>query len=224
MLYFELGSIYWWTWPLDTLYFLYFSHEKFEPVIWFWVYLSSPLPGKSWFDLSSHFVVDFSVACGNGEWVLHGLNWNISVVESVYLRTICISACLSTLLMSSLLLYQSWLLSCSCFAFMMHPVIPACSAWDCQVRYFVICMFSLFLSLSMPPWPSWASETHCMLISGPLLKSCLFVCIVDFPVQGQQKKEWWIFASSRLCWAIGCTCVWRSCFQWCGWLRGCWIG
>lgn len=129
----------------------------------------------------------FSVACINGDWVLLGLNWNISAVESVHLSTVCMSAWLSTLLMSSLLLYQSWLLSCNCFAFIMHQVV--CSVWECQVRYFVICMFSLFLILFTRPWPSWASEMNCMLISGLLLKSCLFVYIVDFPVHGWQKKD-----------------------------------
>lgn len=129
--------------------------------------------------LSSHFTVGFCVACVNEKWVPLELDWHISAMESVHFTSIGVSAGLSTILVSSLLPYQSLLLSCSCFTSVMCQVVPACSAF-CPPRYFVTCMFIfLFLRLSTYLSPNWVSEMNLHwfqdCFSGPVC--CLFVLL-----------------------------------------------
>lgn len=137
--------------------------------------------------LSLHFTVGF---CVNGECVLLVLNWYISAMESVHFTSICISAGLSTILVSSLLPYQSLLLSCSCFNSVMCQVVPACSVWVCPPRYFVMCLFILFLRLSANLSPNWASEMNLHWFQdcfwGPV---CLFVFCCWLSSSMGQKKE-----------------------------------
>lgn len=122
--------------------------------------------------LSSHFFVDCCVACVDGERVLLELNQNISAMESVNFTTICTSAGLSTVLVSSLLLHQLLLLSFNCFTSVMCQVVATCC----------------FLRLSTHVSPNWASEINCTLISRLLWGSVCLCVLLTFQFSGA--KEW----------------------------------